>query len=88
VSNAASPAGVPGPPAAFAAFPAVRRYDATCAQPSFQNVRLNAASETLSPNHWWKFSWWNVLTEGVELAPFPNVILVCISSKPTLGRAT
>ena len=28
-------------------------------------------------------------TEGVEVAPFPKVIFVCISSaKPTLGSAT
>ncbi len=80
---------MPSPPAALAAVRAVLRYSPTVAQPSFQNVRLNAASDTLSPNHWWKYSWWNVPTDGVEVAPLPNVIFVCISSaKPTLGSAT
>ena len=44
------------PPAATAALRAVFRYSLTVAQPSFQNVRLKAASETWSPNHWWKTS--------------------------------
>ena len=77
------------PPAATAAVRAVLRYSPTVAQPSFQNVRLKAPSATLSPNHWCMFSWWKVPTDGVEVAPFPKVIFVCISSaKPTLGRAT
>jgi hypothetical protein len=88
-SKAASPAGVPRPPAAFAALRAVFRYSLIVAQPSFQKVRLKAPEETWSPNHWWKTSWWNVPTDGVEEAPFPKVIFVCISSaKPTLGSAT
>ena len=43
---------------------AVLRYSPRVAKPSFQNVRLNAASETLSPNHWCMFSWLNVVSEG------------------------
>ena len=59
------------------------------AQPSFQKVSRKPASATLSPNHWWKASWWRVPIDGVDDAPLPNVILVCISSaNPTLGRAT
>ena len=89
LSKAVLPAGVPRPPAALAAFRAVFRYSPTVAQPSFQNVRRKPPSETLSPNHWCMFSWWNTPADGVEAAPFANVILVCISSsKPAFGRPT
>ena len=89
VSKAASPAGVPSPPAAVAAVRAVAKYSLICAKPSFQKVMLNEASETLSPNHWWYCSWLIVPSDGVEVAPLPKVIFVCISSaKPTLGSAT
>ena len=78
-SNAASPAGVPIPPAAIAAVRAVDRYSPIVAQPSFQKVRLKAASETLSPNHWCMFSWLNVVSDG-PIEPPAKVILPCISS--------
>ena len=87
-SNAASPAGVPSPPAAIAAVRAVARYSPIVAQPSFQKVRLKAASETLSPNHWCMFSWLNVPSDvPVEPPIWPpaKVILPCISSSKLAG---
>ena len=69
-----------GPPVTPGGVPrAVLRYSPRVAKPSFQNVRLNAASETLSPNHWCMFSWLNVPSHG-PIEPPAKVILPCISS--------
>ena len=73
-----------GPPVTPGGVPrAVLRYSPRVAKPSFQNVRLNAASATLSPNHWCMFSWLNVPSEVPVVPPIvppAKVIFPCISS--------
>lgn len=50
-ATAVSLAGAPGVPQGAGMLRAAHRYSPMVAKPSFQNVRLKAASDTLSPNH-------------------------------------